>query len=100
QQPGGHVRKYRARELVALLQRHGLRVYATRRMHALHAPYWLLRCLFGVTRDDARIPALYHRFLVWDIEKKTRPVRLLDRLLNPIIAKSAVFYAHKAQNGA
>ena len=94
-QPGGHVRKYRLGELIALLRDHNLRIYAIRRKHALHFTYWLLRCLFGINREKALIPSLYHRFLVWDIKTKARPIRLLEGLLNPFIAKSVVLYAHK-----
>lgn len=94
-QPGGHVRKYRAHQITALLQEHGFHVYATRHKHALHTIYWLLRCIFGINRENALIPSLYHRFLVWDIKTKTRPIRLLEDLLNPFMAKSIVLYAHK-----
>jgi len=94
-QPGGHVRKYRAREITALLQEHGFHIYATRHKHALHTTYWLLRCIFGLNREKSLIPSLYHRFLVWDIMTKTRPIRLLEDLLNPLIAKSIVLYAYK-----
>lgn len=99
-QPGGHIRKYRLRELIDLLRQHGLSVYAIRRKHGLHFFYWLLRCLFGINREKARVPALYHRFLVWDIMTRTTPVRLLENLLNPFIAKSAVLYARKDQKDA
>jgi SAM-dependent methyltransferase len=99
QQPGGHIRKYRLRELAALLQQNGLHVFTIRRKHGLHFFYWLLRCLFGISRQQARIPALYHRFLVWDIMTRTRPIRLLENLLNPIVAKSVVLYAHKNSQG-
>jgi SAM-dependent methyltransferase len=94
-QPGGHVRKYRAREITALLEEHGFHVYATRHKHALHTFYWFLRCLFGINREKAVIPALYHRFLVWDIKTKAKPIRFLENLLNPLIAKSIVVYAEK-----
>ena len=94
-QPGGHVRKYRIGKLINLLQQYDLCVYATRHKHALHFIYWLLRCLFGINRRKALIPSIYHRFLVWDIETKSRPIRLLEGLLNPFIAKSAVLYAHR-----
>ena len=98
-QPGGHVRKYRFRELVTLLQQNGLHVFTTRRKHGLHFFYWLLRCLFGINRSNARIPALYHRFLVWDIMTGTRPIRLLENMLNPLTAKSVVLYARKNHQG-
>lgn len=94
-QPGGHVRKYRFPELISLLRQNDLRVFATRRKHALHFGYWLLRCLFGINQKEARVPALYYRFLVWDIMTKTRPVRLIENLLNPLVAKSVVLYARK-----
>jgi len=96
-QPGGHVRKYKAGEIIALLQQHGLRIYAIRRKHALHSFYWLLRCLFGLKRENALIPSVYHRFLVWDINTKTRPIRLLESLLDHFMAKSVVYYAYKAK---
>ena len=95
--PGGHVRKYRARQLTSLLRRHGLRVFAVRRRHALHFFYWLLRCLAGIDREQAWLPRLYHRFLVWDIEHGWRPVRLLERLLDPVLGKSVVMYARKVE---
>ena len=98
-QPGGHIRKYRFRDLVSLLRRHNLHVVATRRKHALHFFYWLLRCLHGINREGGRVPALYHRFLVWDIVHRTRPVRLLEGVLNPLLAKSVVIYARKNRNG-
>ena len=98
-QPGGHVRKYRLRKLVTLLQENGLHVFTTRRKHGLHFFYWLLRCLFGINRSDARIPALYHRFLVWDIMTGTRPIRLLENVLNPLTAKSVALYARKNHQG-
>lgn len=95
--PGGHVRKYRKKQLVRLLNRQALRVYTTRRKHGLHFVYWLLRCLFGIDRETALLPSLYYRFLVWDLMKQTRPIRLLERALNPFLAKSLVVYAHKGE---
>ena len=98
--PGGHVRKYRKKQLIRLLDRQDLRVYTTRRKHGLHFVYWLLRCLFGIDRDTALLPSLYYRFLVWDLMKKTRPFRLLERALNPFLAKSLVVYARKGEQEA
>jgi ubiquinone/menaquinone biosynthesis C-methylase UbiE len=45
--PGGHIRIYRQKEVVSLLRRHDLAVYAIRHKHAFHTVYWLLRCLFA-----------------------------------------------------
>ncbi len=93
--PGGHVRIYRASQLAARLRVGGLRVRASHSAHALHSPYWWLRCAVGVGRDDAWAVQQYHRLLVWDITTGSRPVRLLERALNPVIGKSLVVYAEK-----
>ena len=65
--PGGHIRKYKVRRLVRLLERQGLKVYAIRYKHSFHTIYWLLRCIFGVKNENALIPSIYHRFLVRQI---------------------------------
>ncbi|HEX2275470.1 MAG TPA: methyltransferase domain-containing protein [Acidimicrobiales bacterium] len=92
---GGHVRIYRARQLAARLGRSGLVVTGSHHAHALHTPYWWLRCLVGVRRDEALPVRLYHRFLVWDITRRPRPLRLLERALNPVVGKSLVLYLCK-----
>jgi SAM-dependent methyltransferase len=93
---GGHVRIYRKPDLMALLAAAGLQPRACHCAHSLHAPYWWLKCLVGPRRTDSRPVNLYHRFLVWDLMKKPRLTRLLERLLNPILGKSLVVYARKA----
>lgn len=92
---GGHVRIYQAGELARRLRAAGLRVTASHHAHALHSPYWWLRCLVGVGRDDALPVRLYHRFLVWDITSGRRSVRLLEQALNPVLGKSLVLYLSK-----
>jgi len=93
--PGGHIRIYKARELISKLKQHNLSLYAVRHKHALHSFYWISRSLFGVTNEKAFIPALYYKFLVWDIYKSTKPVRLIDNFLNKFFSKSLVLYARK-----
>lgn len=97
--PGGHVRKYRANDLIVLLREHNLRIYSIRHKHSLHSIYWLLRCMFGVNNEKALIPSMYHRFLVWDLKTRTRPIRLLDDICNHIFPKSIVIYAKKGEDG-
>ncbi len=94
--PGGHIRIYKAGELISKLQQNNLHIYAIRHKHALHSFYWISRSLFGVNNEKALIPSLYHKFLVWDIYHNSKPVRLLDDLLNKFFAKSIVVYARKA----
>ena len=92
---GGHVRIYRAGELAGRLARGGLVVTGSDHVHALHTPYWWLRCLVGVRRDEVLAVRLYHRFLVWDITRRPRGVRLLERALDPFVGKSLVLYLRK-----
>jgi SAM-dependent methyltransferase len=81
------------------LARSGLRVGGHHHAHALHAPYWWLKCAVGVTDDDHPLARAYHRVLVWDIMRKPALTRLADRALNPLIGKSLVVYAAKGQAG-
>ncbi len=94
-QPGGHIRKYRLKQLRLILRDSGFDVFNIHHEHALHVPYWFLRCLFGINREQAFIPSLYHKFLVWDIETGAKPVRFLENALNPTFGKSVVLYARK-----
>jgi len=93
--PGGHIRIYKGNELISKLKQHNLKPYATRRKHALHSFYWISRAFFGVENEKTRLPALYYRFLVWDIKRKSKPVRLLDDFLNKFFSKSLVVYTRK-----
>lgn len=94
--PGGHVRIYRASELREKLAAAGFRVQAERHAHALHAPYWWLKCAVGVRRDDHPLARLYHRLLVWDITARPALTRLLEGALNPLLGKSVVLYGSDA----
>jgi SAM-dependent methyltransferase len=93
---GGHVRIYRRSTLTRRLRRSGLRIVGSHHAHALHSPYWWLRCAVGPRRDDHPLVRAYHRVLVWDIEKAPKLTRTADRVLNPVLGKSLVVYAEKA----
>ncbi|MGC9324413.1 MAG: class I SAM-dependent methyltransferase [Desulfomonilia bacterium] len=92
---GGHIRIYRRRQLIGMLESSGVSCIDTGWAHSLHSPYWWLKCLVGHKNDASPIVRLYHRFLVWDIMKKPLLTRFLDRILNPFIAKSIVLYLRK-----
>ena len=91
----GHIRIYRKKKLIALLENCGVQSWALDYAHSLHAPYWWLKCLMGLNRTDSKLVNLYHRFLNWDIMEKPKLVRGLDRLMNPILGKSLVVYFKK-----
>jgi len=96
--PGGHIRKYKTGELLALVDKTGLSVYAVRRKHALHSFYWILRCIFGIKKENAPIPSLYNKFLTWDLRANHRFFRWLEGLLNHLCPKSVAIYARKKES--
>jgi SAM-dependent methyltransferase len=89
---GGHVRIYRRSSLLSRLRRVGLKLRGSHHAHALHSPYWWLRCAVGVDRDQHPLVRAYHRLLVWDIVQAPVLTRAADRLLNPFLGKSLVLY--------
>jgi SAM-dependent methyltransferase len=91
--PGGHVRIFTRRELETKLATAGLRVGGHHHAHALHSPYWWVKCAVGVHDDQHVLARTYHRLLVWDIMARPKVTRLADRALNPLIGKSLVVYA-------
>ena len=93
--PGGHVRIYRRSTLFERLRGAGLRPVGSHHAHALHSPYWWLRCWVGPRRDDHPAVRVYHRLLVWDIMRAPRLTRVTERVLNPVLGKSLVVYLEK-----
>ena len=93
--PGGHIRIFTRRELIAKLTRSGLAVTRQHRAHALHSPYWWVKCAVGVHNDEHPLAGAYHKLLVWDIMRKPASTRVADQILNPVLGKSLVVYADK-----
>jgi SAM-dependent methyltransferase len=94
--PGGHVRIFTRAELVAKLERAGLRVTGSHHAHGLHSPFWWLKCAVGVGNDAHPAVRGYHKMLVWDIMRRPALTRYAEAALNPVIGKSLVVYAVKA----
>ena len=95
---GGHVRIYSESELRSKLRAAGLKPGAAHHAHALHTPYWWLKCAVGPTNNDHPLVRAYHEVLLWDIagrQPMARFTRLADRLANPVLGKSIVVYARK-----
>ena len=95
QVPGGHLRIFRSGELRDEIEEFGLRQYHRHWAHALHAPFWWLKCLFWKTQDSNWLVRQYHRLLVWDLMDKPWLTRTLEKLLNPVLGKSVVMYFRK-----
>ena len=96
---GGHVRIYTKTELRAKLRSAGLDVNGYHRAHALHSPYWWLKCAVGPTDDDHPMVAKYRSFLEWDIIEQPASTKVAERVLSPVLGKSSVHYATKRGGG-
>jgi SAM-dependent methyltransferase len=99
---GGHVRIYTEATLRHRMRAAGLEPRGAHHAHALHSPYWWLKCAVGPTNDDHPLVKAFHQLLVWDITQ-TQPMgtitRLTERVLNPVLGKSLIVYARKPGKG-
>ncbi|MEL6830817.1 MAG: class I SAM-dependent methyltransferase [Pseudomonadota bacterium] len=91
-QIGGHIRIFDAVDLKISVENQGFEHFKTHHAHALHSPYWWLKCLFWSRQDSHPLIRIYHKLLVWDIMKRPRLTRWLEAILNPIMGKSLVYY--------
>jgi len=96
--PGGHIRIFSRRFLEREITRLGLNAYHHHGAHALHVPYWWLRCLLWRRGEKSSLVAAYHRLLVWDLMKRPALTRWFDRLCNPWMGKSTVLYFNKPKS--
>ena len=92
---GGHIRIYRAHALRNKVLAHGLRFVYTHHAHALHSPFWWLKCAVGTSKNDHPAVAAYHRLLVWDMIDQPWVTRRAEDLLNPLVGKSVALYFEK-----
>lgn len=93
--PGGHLRIFQARELRGEIENLGFNHYHRHWAHALHAPFWWLKCLFWDKQDSNWLVKQYHRLLVWDLMEKPALTRVTEKLMNPVVGKSVVMYFRK-----
>lgn len=92
---GGHVRIYKKEQIPKMLGKQGFNCWKINYKHALHVPYWWLKCLVGHKNEKNPLVNCYKKFLEWDIMKKPFWVRRLEEILNPLMGKSVVFYFKK-----
>ncbi|NQX87885.1 MAG: class I SAM-dependent methyltransferase [Halioglobus sp.] len=93
--PGGHLRIFRSNELRRDIEVLGFKFYHRHWAHALHAPFWWLKCLFWRSQDSNWLVRQYHRLLVWDLMESPVLTRILEKSMNPIMGKSVVMYFRK-----
>ena len=92
---GGHIRIYKADELLAKLIAGGLRFTHSEYAHGLHSPFWWLKCAVGVEKPDRPAVQAYHRLLVWDMMSRPALTRVAEAALNPLVGKSVALYFEK-----
>jgi SAM-dependent methyltransferase len=92
---GGHVRIYTETELRAKLRTAGLEVAGSHHAHALHSPYWWLKCAVGPRNDDHPLVQRYRRLLEWEITEQPGALKVVERVLAPVLGKSLIVYGTK-----
>jgi hypothetical protein len=92
---GGHIRIYQADELRAKVESRGVRFTGSHHAHALHSPYWWLKCAVGVDNNEHPVVKAYHKLLVWDMMSKPALTRVTETVLNPVVGKSIALYFEK-----
>lgn len=93
---GGHIRIFNARKLRDEISEQGFSAYGSHWAHALHAPFWWLKCLFWDNQEQNPLVRAYHRLLVWDLMEKPWLTRTLEKILNPVLGKSVVMYFERS----
>lgn len=97
---GGHVRIYAEGVLRSRLEAAGFEIFGKHKAHALHSPYWWLRCAVGPKNDDHPLVRAYLQVLTWDI-MQTQPMgtitRATEKVLDPVLGKSLIVYARKPE---
>lgn len=92
---GGHVRIYHADRLRDKISCCGMELTHKHHAHALHSPFWWLKCAVGVSTADHPAVTAYHKLLVWDLMQRPMLMRAVESLLNPLVGKSIVMYFTK-----
>jgi SAM-dependent methyltransferase len=92
---GGHVRIYTRKKLESKMRTARMQPIDYHRAHALHSPYWWLKCAVGTKNDQNKLVKAYLKFLTWDIVKQPLFTRSVEKILQPVLGKSAIIYAQK-----
>lgn len=92
---GGHIRIFNSEKLKSNIEEHLFKFNKKHWAHALHTPYWWLRCLFWRSDKQLFLVRWYHKILVWDLMEKPWLTQNLEKMLNPIMGKSVVMYFTK-----
>ncbi len=92
---GGHIRVFTRKALIDLCIDADLCQYGFSYTHALHAPYWWLKCAVGVNKNDSWIVDIYERLLIKQMSDRDGLLSYIDRTFGRLVGKSMVVYARK-----
>jgi len=92
---GGHLRIYSATELKAKLRTAGLVITGSHKAHALHSPYWWLKCAVGPRNESHPLVSRYRSLLEWEIVERPGSLKVAERVLAPVMGKSYIVYGVK-----
>ena len=95
--PGGHIRIFRPRDLARALARAGVRVEGVSFAHALHSPYWAIRCALGLDDESPFLTRSYRRFLIH--ASQSQLCSRVEHALDWIWPKSLVLYGTRVATG-
>lgn len=91
---GGHIRIFNALQLRHDVEAFGWQRIAQHGAHALHTPYWWLKC--WKWEQESKLVDAYHKLLVWDLVKRPWITQTAETLLNPVMGKSVVMYFQRS----
>ena len=94
---GGHIRIYRATRLRDKIAASGLELTHKHHAHALHSPFWWLKCAVGVSHPEHPLVSAYHKLLVWDLMQRPKLTRYAEAVMNPVVGKSVALYFAKPE---
>lgn len=94
---GGHVRIFQENELKQSIENTKFSLTQRHHEHALHSPFWWLKCLLWENREDSWLIKGYNRILEWNLMENPRWLNCLEDTLNPLIGKSTVLYFSRDQ---
>ena len=88
----GHLRIFRGEELPSAIKATGMKLYHKHYEHGYHSAYWWLKCILWDQPDDHFALKKYEDFLNWELFKAPKASRLVEKMINPVLGKSVVYY--------
>ncbi len=96
---GGHVRIFDEQNLRSQIESTGFDFKNKEYRHALHSPFWWLKCVFWGNEEQSRLVDLYNQFLEWDLLHNPTWIRFIEeQILDPLMGKSSVMYFTRENN--